>query len=432
MIHIFIALMISLTAPQPLADAVSHLSRKTPIGSTLRSADWASMPLALRQRGQFSATVESVRVMAAVQEKLLTSVALMRETVAKGEALVDRSSFIGDMRKMLDDMGYLPQPGKSGSLQDLSSRKRLGLIFDVQTAQAQGYAEWKKGMDPDLLDAAPAQELVRVEHRAAPRDWHARWEKAGGTLIDGRMVALKTDGIWKRISRFGTPYPPFDFQSGMGLDEIFRDEAEQLGLLKSGEELQPTVEDFNAELQASISNLNPVWRDGLQSIFGDQIEIQGHTVAWKGNVISDLVNQAIASKGKVQRTVRLGTATQQTIEASQPGVPDLTGYKFILEAGRAYHAWENHGPEGLKLQDKDDPLSILDFELLPEIWRNPMRIVHGGKTNTIVIEGDILGRQLAAGFLISKQDRVVRLSSFRKEKAAPAAKQRSGAASEEI
>lgn len=46
------------------------------------------------------------------------------------------------------------------------------------------------------------------------------------------MVALKTDGIWKAINRFGTPWPPFDFQSGMGLVEIERSEADALRLLR--------------------------------------------------------------------------------------------------------------------------------------------------------------------------------------------------------
>jgi hypothetical protein len=31
-----------------------------------------------------------------------------------------------------------------------------------------------------------------------------------------RMIARKDSPIWEALSRFGTPYPPFDFNSGCG------------------------------------------------------------------------------------------------------------------------------------------------------------------------------------------------------------------------
>jgi hypothetical protein len=39
--------------------------------------------------------------------------------------------------------------------------------------------------------------------------------QAGGQIFGGRMIALKSDPIWTAISAFGTPYPPFDYNSGM-------------------------------------------------------------------------------------------------------------------------------------------------------------------------------------------------------------------------
>lgn len=54
--------------------------------------------------------------------------------------------------------------------------------------------------------------------------------EAGGKLYDGRMIALRNDPIWRGISRFGSPVPPFDFNSGMGLEEVNRFEAEALGV----------------------------------------------------------------------------------------------------------------------------------------------------------------------------------------------------------
>lgn len=39
------------------------------------------------------------------------------------------------------------------------------------------------------------------------------------------MIALKSDRVWTNFSRFGRPYPPSDFGSGMGVEDIDRDEA---------------------------------------------------------------------------------------------------------------------------------------------------------------------------------------------------------------
>jgi hypothetical protein len=216
----------------PLTQAVAHLGAKTPIGAALRSADWEKVPLALRQRAQFSATLEDVRVLAEIKAKLGKAIGLQREKVAGGEAFVDRSSFIGDMRKVMQEAGL---GDNTGAITDLGSRARLGLIYDMQIQQAQEFARFKVDQNEDVLNQWPAQELIREEEPKggpqARRDWSARWKEAGGQVKGGRMAALKTDPIWSAISRFGTPWPPFDFGSGMGLRDIDRDEAEQLGLL---------------------------------------------------------------------------------------------------------------------------------------------------------------------------------------------------------
>ncbi|MDP2227282.1 MAG: hypothetical protein Q8J78_07365, partial [Moraxellaceae bacterium] len=96
------------------------------------------------------------------------------------------------------------------------------------------------------------------------RDWAARWQKAGGEFFDGRMVALKNDPIWSRLGDsslfpdgLDNPYPPFAFNSGMGVRDVDRDEAEQLGLIAKNQEVFPRDLSFNAQLEAS-----PDVRDG--------------------------------------------------------------------------------------------------------------------------------------------------------------------------
>jgi hypothetical protein len=90
------------------------------------------------------------------------------------------------------------------------------------------------------------------------------------------MIALKTDPVWAAISRFGTPYPPFDFNSGMGVRDISRRECLSLGII--AEDWRPEndpVQDFNANVEADVSNVHPDLLGSLASLFGDTVEIVG-------------------------------------------------------------------------------------------------------------------------------------------------------------
>ena len=57
-----------------------------------------------------------------------------------------------------------------------------------------------------------------------------RWTEAGGRIFSGRMIALKNDPVWLRISDFGHPHPPFAFGSGMDMVDISRIDAVRLEL----------------------------------------------------------------------------------------------------------------------------------------------------------------------------------------------------------
>lgn len=268
-------------AISPLPEAVRRILAKRPVTSRLRSAEWQRVPAALRERAQFSAAVESARFLETVQSKLRSRIGMLAEAVGEGKsAQVDRSSFIGDLRKIALEEGI---GTGTGGLTDVSSRKRLGLIYDVQTRQAAEFARWQIGSDPDLVDEFPAQELIREEERAVPRDWLARWAAAGGRFAAGRMIALKTDPIWRRLGPFGLPYPPFDWGSGMGVVDVPREECEALGLIGRGERVEPApAEDLNAALEASAEDLSPELQDWLRAEFGDQVEIAEGRVRWKG------------------------------------------------------------------------------------------------------------------------------------------------------
>lgn len=278
--------MPSLTT-SPWQVAVDRLSGKTVVGSKLRSAEWAQVPLALRDDALFSAGVESARVLNAIREKTLAGLTQARP----GGTGMDRSRFVAEMRGLLG-----AAPGDSGELTDITSRRRLELVWDFQVADAHGHAAHQADQDPDLLDAFPAQRLVRVESRRAPRAWLKLWGEAGarvGWVGASRttMVALKTSPIWAALSRFGRPWPPFDYGSGMGLEDVDRDEAEGLGLLPKDEDPAERLRrlressagaarNWQETKQASVKGLSPEARGWLESAFGEQIEFLGEIVRW--------------------------------------------------------------------------------------------------------------------------------------------------------
>jgi hypothetical protein len=265
-----------------IPEIVERLASKTPVGSTLRTADWGErvalalrerVPLALRERALFSAAVNEINTVASMRELLDEWAAFASRDAQR--AFMDRSKFVAEMRGALGAM-----QGDSGALTDLESRRRLELIYQFQTTDAAEYARFVIGQDAAILDEFPAQELVRVEARWETRDWLARWQTAGGQLFGGRMIARKDAPIWTEISRFGRPWPPFDFGSGMGLRDIERDEAVALGVIRPQDSITPSLPSFNEGLSASVADLNETERGWLKEQFLDQIVIEGDTVKW--------------------------------------------------------------------------------------------------------------------------------------------------------
>jgi hypothetical protein len=267
--------------PAPIDAAVARLAERTVLPSPLRTAEWEAAPLQVRHNGFFSAGVEWGEFLSHGQTKLLDALAMRKEQVANGQAYVDRSSFIGDMRKMVLSAGMQSPGDRPDDLRNIASRARLGLIYDMQTRQAYNFARWQNDSDPLILNAFPAQELVRLSARRAPRNWQDRWIAARGTLISGRMIALKTDPIWTDISRFGVPWPPFDFGSGMGVRDISRREAESLGLIAPGDRIQPEqVRRFEESLQAPVSDIRPDILKTLLSLFGRNLAVENGLLKW--------------------------------------------------------------------------------------------------------------------------------------------------------
>jgi hypothetical protein len=74
-----------------------------------------------------------------------------------------------------------------------------------------------------------------------------------------------------------------DFNSGMGFKEIDREEAISLDLLSAEDDLQPIEQGFNDDLQASVTDLSPDFKEALKTIFGEQVDVSGDVAKWRRN-----------------------------------------------------------------------------------------------------------------------------------------------------
>lgn len=123
-------------------------------------------------------------------------------------------------------------------------KQRINLQLEQNTKSAQGFGQHVQGTAPGVIDAFPAQELYRAEDREEPRDWEQRWQDAGGTIYGGRMIAMKADPVWEKISAFGVAWPPYDYGSGMWVRDIDREEAVALGLMQESDQVPTPAADF--------------------------------------------------------------------------------------------------------------------------------------------------------------------------------------------
>jgi hypothetical protein len=385
----------------PFDAAVARLESKTPVASSLSSAQWEEIGIGLRDRAFFSARVEDIRTVAGFQSRIDDAITLARRD---GGAFMDRSRFIADSRA---EMGA--EPGDSGELTDITSAKRLGLIYDFNTEDAMEYGRWLARQDPDILDAFPANELVRVEHREVPRgyrkgahgrlievpeeSWPARWAAAGGVFFDGRMIALKGDPIWVAISRFGRPWPPFDFMSGMGLADISREEAEHIGVMEPNAPApKPQVLDFNHKLEASVPDASPAILDGFKQIFGDQVDVSREgKIVWQGQRVAKLYETALADDS-VQWSLDLGGATPEAVAAARAIGVDIEEARLVIDSDAVRHADAKHG--AAETRGDQRPLTSLDFQLVPQVWRDPDLVELGDKPGILVFSKELIGRQV--------------------------------------
>ena len=187
------------------------------------------------------------------------------------------------IRETLRQQGYRPPATGQGGIQDLSSWLRIQVVMETNAAMAHGYRNWYNWTQDD---STAAFKFYRSQGREDPRYWAERWNRARAGLeeeateavssgfIRGETVgyALAASDIWIRLSRFGTPYPPFDYLSGMNIAPVGAEEARAAGLEVSRVRLAPA--SFNATLESNTISITNANKKKIRRILKDAVRVK--------------------------------------------------------------------------------------------------------------------------------------------------------------
>ena len=245
----------------------------------LTAAQWEGMRADIRERAFFMALVDEAHIL---QEHRDAVKGMIGGSLSKTEA----REAIGDY---LASAGYQPPEGKEGTIQDLRTVQRQSLVLETNQAMVAGYAQQELFRGSV---AFPAQRLVRIAERVEKRDWPSRWREAyalvGGEGASAQeMVALNESPIWTALSRFDLPYPPYDYNSGMGRRPVSWNDAQRLGLVKPEDAAAIAAQgrkrgSMNSGLQASGASLDADVMAQVTVLSGGRAVRNGDALIWKG------------------------------------------------------------------------------------------------------------------------------------------------------
>src|SRR5438309_10690365 len=121
-------------ATSPVESVVKRVTKKALAATKLKTKDIQEIPIEIRDRSLFSAAVDDIRTVQSMRDKLTEwSDDLTKDP---SRAMMNKSKFISEMRQELG-----ASPGDTGDLEDLTSERRLALVYDFQTEEADVYAE---------------------------------------------------------------------------------------------------------------------------------------------------------------------------------------------------------------------------------------------------------------------------------------------------
>lgn len=305
----------ALDVPRSFKDAVqSHESRDL-LPADLRAQLSSKLPQELKQRSFFISGITQAEILQKVKD--------------------DIGQVISGKMTESEVQSKLRQTGEMLKGTVLEKDSRLKLVLSTNVDMARGYGQWKQGQNKFILAEYPAQELYRAENRKEPRDWPKRWAAPGGKFFpgksdypQGRMIALKNDPIWEHISAFGLPYPPFDYNSGMGVKDIDAAEATKLGLVspvqkpKKGEPVKTTTFNRRIDLPSSPPPVVvPAKKVGSPAITPSRLPARAPVLVPMGTSASDVATQE----------TRIGLVKEAEAQAEAESVA-ATGFNRTLQA----------------------------------------------------------------------------------------------------
>jgi len=335
---------------------------KALVTSGLSSAEIDRLLAGLKDRAFFSARCESVRHLQTAQAQVADWLGSAKR--ADG-AFTTRASAVSAIMESARRQGLSTG---TGTVADPASAARAKVIVDTNADLARGHVARVQGASTGARLAFPAQELIRAEERQARRDWRGRWTAAGGQLHAGRMIALKEDPVWIAISRFGVPYPPFDYGSGMGVADVDRDTCLRLGVIK--DDYRPEgdlIEDFNATLEAQMEfkgAADPGWRF-LKDSFGDQVKYDDGKIRWQADIIKDALSNPA--------DIHVGVSPMPEFKGRKLTVPKSDFEHLLIR----HVGYKGKPPESSRLTERE-------LQMLPSVWRHPDRVIpQGGTTHWV-------------------------------------------------
>lgn len=249
--------------------ASDYMRRKTSVPSELRTKEWGRVDTWCKERAFFMASVDNADTLDLYRGQVQ---AIVDGRVSAAQA---RES----IRRMLADTGYKAAPGLEGTIKDLSTRQRRDVTLETNVSMARGWAQYQQSVG-DITN--PGLMLYRSKSRKSPRDWVATCSRFAGrddVVLTGNprepMVALSCSPVWMELSRFGNPYPPFDYGSGMWTKPVSYDECVRLGLItedNAPEMLSRVDQAVTSSLNADLSvERDYRYRDLAQSL-SDQLQ----------------------------------------------------------------------------------------------------------------------------------------------------------------
>lgn len=223
------------TNPTAIFDAFRKASERGELPTSLDTAGLRELGADVLSSAVFTARGTSAVYVSKIKEVV--------DQLAAGD--INFATARWTLAETLKALGYTPEggfpdlapgavpPALAGTLQDLSSQRRIEFILRTQLALVRGKGQQFRGVARAVQ--FPAWELVRVYQVDAPRDWPSRWVIAGGK--PGPMIALKGDPVWGELGSYGNfddalgvDHPPFAFNSGMGWREVASGEVRRLGI----------------------------------------------------------------------------------------------------------------------------------------------------------------------------------------------------------